>query len=307
MSHSIVQPESGALEEKWAKQNKELNALTGTIKTFGYDSTETSAQLPLSVFSSFAPEALIGWQSVGSCFLLRPGVFKLEQLGDMEFLACFGWPLFWTLIKASTGVDEDKSELIKSTMELACAKLINSSAINMVNLSDVAMLAILDILITINYEPRWDLAHQYETSMVASYMRIAFSIPQHQACIHSGYPPEPFLAEAVSCQMHCYLQSNHMMAMLLQNNFNNGLIDHGQKGEVVMCLLRMAYMNAIIAEQADKISHTHQPNFSKGCNVLCFLEALFSNKFHEKILQSKPDNHRVSTCTLQDAFRHAVV
>ncbi|KAI6041207.1 hypothetical protein EDC04DRAFT_1332225 [Pisolithus marmoratus] len=241
-------------------------------------------------------------------FPLRPGTLKLEQLGELPFLARFGRPLFWTLIEASKGTD--KSELIIATMELARLKLIYDNNIYGEEFSSLAMLATLDVLITIDYEPRSELARVRELEMVESHMRIIFSVPWHRFYIRSGYPSEPFLAEAASRQMYHYLKSPYRSAMsgILQENFDSGLIDVSQKVELVMrLLLRMAYMNAITVEQAEEIHRTDEPNFSKGCNFLVFLQALFANQFHDVILRSEPDNGVPSTCTLEEAFEHAVV
>ncbi|KAI6043507.1 hypothetical protein EDC04DRAFT_2955919 [Pisolithus marmoratus] len=230
---------------------------------------------------------------------------KLEQLEDLAFLARFGRPLFWTLIEAGT----DTSDLIKSTMDLARTKLINSQDIGGNKFSSLAMLAILDVLITIDYEPRESMVHEYETDMIASHMRIAFSIPQDRASAYSGYPSEPFLAEAASRQTYQYLKTNdRTMAKLLEDNLEKNLIDLSRKGEIVMCLLlRMAHMSAICVEQPDEIRRTGAPNFSKSYDVLQFLKALFAEGFHGEILKSQPDNHVPSTQSLEDAFKHAVV
>ncbi|KAI6101678.1 hypothetical protein EDD17DRAFT_1786370 [Pisolithus thermaeus] len=239
-------------------------------------------------------------------FPLKPGDFNLAQLQDLEFLARFGRPLFWSLIEASTGAD--KSEFAEKIMALARAKLVHSSDIG-AEQSDLAMLAILDVLITIDYEPRLDLAHKCEMDMIASHMRIAFSIPQHRSYTRSGYPSEPFLAEAASRQMYRFFRHPTIsMARILWKNFESGLIDLGQNGQIIMrLLLRFAYMNAIAVEQADKRYPTGEPNFSKGCSVVRLLKALFANRYHAEILMSKPDNDVSSTCSLEDAFEYAVV
>lgn len=111
-------------------------------------------------------------------FPLRPGTFKLEELGELPFLARFGRPLFWTLIEASRA--RDKSYLIQDTMNLARAKLIRTNDIVGTTFSPLAMLVMVDVLITIDYEPRQDSAHACQLEMVASQMRIAFSAPQHR-------------------------------------------------------------------------------------------------------------------------------
>ncbi|KAI6124211.1 hypothetical protein EDD16DRAFT_1563371, partial [Pisolithus croceorrhizus] len=68
-----------------------------------------------------------------------------------------------------------------------------------------------------------------------------------------------------------------------------------------------AYLNAITIEQADNHYPTGEPNFSRGCSVVRLLKALFANRYHAEILRSKPDNDVSSTCSLEDAFEHAVV
>ncbi|KAG8217190.1 hypothetical protein J3R82DRAFT_5272, partial [Butyriboletus roseoflavus] len=138
--------------------------------------------------------------------------------------------------------------------------------------------------------------------MVASHMRTAFSVPDHPLYIRSGYPSEPFLAEAASRQMYLYMRdSPNTMISILKNNLDHGLIDLGQRGEVVMrVLLRKAYMEAIVAEQG---SQGPQPNFSKGCSFLHFLKALFADGHHDRILKATG----VEEHTLEDAFKDAVV
>ncbi|KAI6114754.1 hypothetical protein EDD16DRAFT_1517604 [Pisolithus croceorrhizus] len=92
------------------------------------------------------------------------------------------------------------------------------------------------------------------------------------------------------------------MVQLLQKNFEAGLIDLSQKGEVVMCLLlRMAYMNATTTKQADENDPTGKLNFSKGCNVIRFLKALFANEFHGQILRAV-DKSVMSTKSMVSAF-----
>ena len=90
----------------------------------------------------------------------------------------------------------------------------------------------------------------------------------------------------------------------LKDKLDEGLIDHGQAGEVVMrFLLRMAYMDAIIREQKD----ARTPNFSSGCGFVTFLTALFADAVHSSVMNRGPDNVAKSPSALQDAFKNAVV
>ncbi|KAG8216587.1 hypothetical protein J3R82DRAFT_6771, partial [Butyriboletus roseoflavus] len=151
-----------------------------------------------------------------------------------------------------------------------------------------------------------------QMEMVASHMRTAFSVPGDRPYSCSGYPSEPFLAEAASRQMYHYMKNSTRysatrMISILKKNLDDGLINLGQKGEVVMrVLLRNAYINAIVAEQADEIPAYHEPNFSKGCSFLQFLKALFTDELYTSILDAKPHNG-VDQRALEDAFKDAVV
>ncbi|KAF8551255.1 hypothetical protein OG21DRAFT_301501 [Imleria badia] len=236
-------------------------------------------------------------------FPIKPGQLKLKELGELPFLARFGRPLFWTMLNNKEHVS---SKLLINMMNLARMKLLFNRDIS--ELKDTQtyeeILPILDVLITIDYEPRLESAHQLQMEMVASHMRTMFSVPVHGSYAFSGYPSKPFIAEAASRQMHHYTTTRFgfTMAMVLKWNLDRGLIDVGQKGEMVMrILLRKAYMDAITAEQGDT-----SPNFSQGCSFLCLLKALFADPFHNTILDCKPDN-LTSNCTLESAFEHAVV
>ncbi|KAL4071296.1 hypothetical protein V8B97DRAFT_1962442 [Scleroderma yunnanense] len=239
---------------------------------------------------------------------LAPGQLKLEDLGELPFLARFGRPLFWALIETAKG----DRELVDAAMRLARLKLVRDD-IWKPRHSDMGMLAVLDVLITVNYDPRRDSARKTEFEMVASHMRTAFSIPAHRLYICSGYPSEPFLAEAASRQMYHYLRMSdrfpqNRMACLLKKYLDDGLIDPSQKGEmVVRVLLRQAYMDSIVAEHANENPQAPEPNFSKGCGFLQFLNALFADSLHTLILKSEPDNKVESCCALEDAFEHAVI
>ncbi|KAI6031017.1 hypothetical protein EDC04DRAFT_3065254 [Pisolithus marmoratus] len=246
-------------------------------------------------------------------FPLQAGQFKLEDLGQLSFLARFGRPLFWTMIEASS---ENNNTVISNALRLARKKLLNADNIHAQKHSNTAMLAILDQLVTIDYEPKRELVSGVEAEMVASHMRIVFSVPDHRVYIRSGYPSEPFLAEAASRQMHHYLLKgnrvlDNRMIRILALNLNTGLIDAGQRGEVVMrILLWMAHMHAITGSMEPAAlgpQLTREPNFSTGCNFLTFLRALFPECLHSLILRSRPDNNWSSHETLEEAFGDAVV
>ena len=113
------------------------------------------------------------------------------------------------------------------------------------------------------------------------------------------------LAEAANRQLHHYMKVDPTFSFIddLRRKLDEGLIDLGQKGEVVMrFLLRMAYVDAIIREQKNTVT----PNFSMGCGFVTFLTALFASTYHASVLERRPDN-AVEASPLHDAFKNAVV
>lgn len=64
--------------------------------------------------------------------------------------------------------------------------------------------------------------------MVAGYLRVANVIPTHREYIILSTPSEPIVAEAVAQ----VLQKQNMIKLLF-NNVRNGLIEKGQRGELV--------------------------------------------------------------------------
>jgi len=71
------------------------------------------------------------------------------------------------------------------------------------------VLAVVDVLLTLDFEPRRQVTRNQEAKLVASHMRIAFSAPKDR---RSGYPSKPQLAEAAARQMHEF-RSVHRIPM----------------------------------------------------------------------------------------------
>jgi hypothetical protein len=90
------------------------------------------------------------------------------------------------------------------------------------------------------------------------------------------------------------------MANILRSEFHNGLLDQGQRSEVVVRqLLSEAYRRAMRKDHS-------QPNCSKGCKLIAFVSQLFSTDCANQILNSVPDNLKSST-TFADAFEDAII
>ena len=95
------------------------------------------------------------------------------------------------------------SDLCTEILELARAKLVASHDIDSSykTFSGAAKLAVLDVQLSLDFEPRREKVQFEEAGLVESHMRVAYSIPDHREYLRSGYPSEPLLAEAAAQQL----------------------------------------------------------------------------------------------------------
>jgi hypothetical protein len=96
----------------------------------------------------------------------------------------------------------------------------------------------------------------------------------------------------------------NVMANLLKSEFDRGLLDEGQRGEVVFRqLIWEAYRRAVQEDHPKDIYHC---NFSKGCKLTTFIKKLFSKGYANQVLNSVPDNIK-SSITFEARFKNAIV
>ncbi|KIM92246.1 hypothetical protein PILCRDRAFT_324 [Piloderma croceum F 1598] len=216
-------------------------------------------------------------------FPIIAGKLGLEDVCKVEFMAQFGRPIFWSL-PASTG--DHKEEICSTIVDLARAKSIRQHNIS-VKYTDLTPATV------------------REAELVTSHMRIAFSVPKDREYFRSGYPSEPLLAEAVARQMENLSSDNNisLMANILKSEFCSGLVDQGQRGEVVF--------RQLVSEgcrHAVKKDHPHDSphNFSKGCKLTTFIKKLFSEDYAEQVLNRVLDNFKSPT-TFETVFKDVVV
>lgn len=77
------------------------------------------------------------------------------------------------------GVGTNQEQMANVMVNFARAKILCSQnlAVSHRKASNLATLALLDIIIHLDFEPRREAAHGAEAELVASHMRIAYSIP----------------------------------------------------------------------------------------------------------------------------------
>ena len=188
-------------------------------------------------------------------------------------------------------------------MALAKKKLLHSSTPDTVTQLE-GKLAIIDVVLTLNYEPLRKQNHDIQNTLVESHSRIVFAIPKHREFMRTGYPSEPLLAEAANQILHQWEKKSPSFCIdnLLYCN-EDGMLAKGHVGEMVARLiLSGAYRHAVAAETNLKKS----PNFSAGCSLVTFINELLPEDHAEVVLNSGPDNVS-GGLNFKDAFKDAVV
>jgi len=150
-------------------------------------------------------------------------------------------------------------------------------------------MAVLDVQLSLDFEPRREKVQVEEAGLVESHMRFAYSIPDHREYLRSGYPSEPLLAEAAAQQLSTWRAQNPFIVVeTLTNILETGLLDRGELGELTgRQLLLDAYHRAVELEQGDRPEKT-PPNFSAGCRLITFIKMLYSDECADMVLNSTP-------------------
>ncbi|KZP24260.1 hypothetical protein FIBSPDRAFT_1012129 [Athelia psychrophila] len=222
-----------------------------------------------------------------------PDSLTLDQISKISFMARFGRPLFWSLI---AGAPEGKErQILDAIIPFARAKITCPTD---GQTSAAGRAAVIDIRLMLDYEPRRQLARDRESELVASHMRIAYSVPQSREYMRSGYPSEPILAEAAAQQM-CANPEEFSALRIVEENITGGLIDRGERGELVARLLVTLALDRAVKRSG------HDVSCSRGVSLIAFIEELFGDRA-EHILDSIPDNTK-SKVTFREAFKHAWV
>ncbi|KAF8871491.1 hypothetical protein CPB84DRAFT_1854946 [Gymnopilus junonius] len=246
-------------------------------------------------------------------FKVKPGELTVKDISEIKFMAKFGRPLFWTFLRGA-GVKVDK--FTERALELARAKLICYNNIDNIdaNIADMpraALMAVLDVQYSLDFEPRREKVQMQEAGLVESHMRVAYSIPSHREYLRSGYPSEPLIAEAAAEQLWTWRGKNPFVAVeKLTDILDTGLLDRGELGELTgRQILLDAYHRAVEEEQkkpptADT-TKVKPPNFSSGCHLITFIKMLFTDGYAQDILDCTPDLNKGGK--FKDAFKDAII
>jgi hypothetical protein len=200
-----------------------------------------------------------------------------------------------------------KDVMCRQVMELAQAKLLGKINIEIPfsAVSPNAKLAVVDVILMLDFEVRRENAQLTGVSLVASHMRTAFSVPKDLLYLRSGYPSEPIIAEAACRQLASWSKQNpRALLEILNDNLTSGLLDYGEMGELAgRALIWDAYRRAV---EHDNRTTQGSINYSAGCPLTTFVEMLFVDGYAKIVLDSRPDNLNEGP-TLREAFDSAKI
>jgi hypothetical protein len=95
-----------------------------------------------------------------------------------------------------------------------------------------SFLVALSVQLMLDFEPQRISAMENENLIVAGHLRVANIIPSHREYIISSTPSEPIIAGAAA-----QILQDQNLIQLLFDNVRHGLIEKGQRGELVARLL----------------------------------------------------------------------
>ncbi|KAI0750683.1 hypothetical protein C8Q80DRAFT_1153427 [Daedaleopsis nitida] len=230
-------------------------------------------------FDCFGPECVV------------PTQLKADKLNDMVLMACFGRPLWRSLLWPHPGnllttFDHDGTGAmlahVKSTptldsqcrgvLDVACAKLLREKDLSRdyAGYSNAARSAVLDP----------SRAQQHELNLVASHMRTVYSVPKGRESVRSGYPSEPILAVA---------------AARLLTGWDRAAKETGGHSEIGGAVGRLLLL--IARDRAEPLkpddetkADARYSRYARPVSVISFIKALFPKDIADRILQSVPDN-----------------
>lgn len=202
--------------------------------------------------------------------------------------------------------------------DFAQAKLLRMPGINYKNAKKImqrpnAILAVLGSRLILEFEPSHQSTRQTVNELVASHMRLAYSVPAREGYMVTGYSSEPLLAEAAANTLFLINQvheGNMPLDKLLAEFVANHLLQKGTRSALAgSAILTKAYDKAREKEFAEASPGTSlklcPPVYGEAVLLVNFIKALFGPNT-EIILKSRPDNV-LDGQTFEEAFKDARV
>ncbi|KAH9902800.1 hypothetical protein C8Q73DRAFT_671815 [Cubamyces lactineus] len=250
--------------------------------------------------------------------IYRPGTITLDDAATAEYMAKYGRPVFDARLQAvkEAGLQDSVAGII----DFAFTKLVgrtpeeyvqvsrahNDAAADVNILSLGVELAALATRVLLDFDISRESARDVMHNLLSNHTLIASSIPQHREYMRAGTPSEPILAHAAAKLMN---EFGLDLVRSLTEGFKHGLLDKGQRGELVARLLLIFAHDKAQAPQRSLSDPAAATNWSRKVPVLTFLKALLTAGHHESIRDCFPANarHVNQPVTLDKAFDGAYV
>jgi hypothetical protein len=176
--------------------------------------------------------------------------------------------------------------------------------------TDPGALAAVSTRLLFDFEQRREDAQVIESALVASHMRIVYSIPKHRYYMRTGTPSEPIAAEAAAQIMMklgdgSLSDSQSRVLDRIRQWLANGILDKSELGELVARLL-ITFAHDSAVEGVTRREREDVGKFSCPVPVVDFIQALFQPNYAEMILDSSPQNV-VDGKPLREAFKDACI
>ena len=165
-------------------------------------------------------------------------------------------------------------------------------------------LAAISVRLMLDFEPRRIAAMENENLMVAGYLRVANVIPRHREYVISSTPSEPIVAEAAAQVLR-----EQNMINLLFSHVRDGLIEKGQRGELVArLLLTLAHDAALKLMDVKRRDNQGQIEklFTTPIPLLTFFSMLFAQQHTDIIMKCRPDSQSTGP-TFEEVLKDAYV
>ncbi|KAI0661495.1 hypothetical protein C8Q70DRAFT_1104312 [Cubamyces menziesii] len=250
--------------------------------------------------------------------IYRPGTMTLDDAATPEYMAKYGRPVFDARLQAVKEAGLQGS--VAGIIDFAFTRLVGRTPEQYVEVSrahkdptaDVNVLllgvelAALGTRVLFDFDISRESARDVMHNLLSNHTLIAFSIPQHREYMWAGTPSEPILAHAAAKLMN---EFGLDIVRSLTEGFKHGLLDKGQRGELVARLLLIFAHDKAQAPRRSLSDPAAATNWSQKVPVLTFLQALFAAGHHESIRNCFPANarHVDQPVTLDEAFDGAYV
>ena len=175
-------------------------------------------------------------------------------------------------------------------------------------------IAALDCRALIRYDTNFK-ALKFQETLVQSFVKIIFNIPESREFMHTCYASEPVLAEAAS-QILNELADNegrieHQAASILHYALNSSLLAKGELGEMVARILFLVARDMAViksmSEQQRNVERFTGLQFSKPIPLLDFLKSLCSPESWEIVRSATPHHTYENSPTLETKYKDAWV